>query len=35
MNKKGFSDNDILNWIKVAIALVIVYLVIKALLSAI
>jgi len=35
MNKRGFSDKDILNWIKVAIAAVIAYLVVRALFIAI
>lgn len=34
MNKKGSSSDDILEWIKIVIALVIGYIIIKALLSA-
>jgi len=34
MNKKGFSDTDVLDWIKIAILLVVGYIIIKALLSA-
>ena len=35
MNKKGLSDKDILEWIKIAITIIIGYIIIKALLSAI
>lgn len=34
MNKKGFSDIDILEWIKIAILIIVGYIIIKALLSA-
>ena len=34
MNKKGFSDKDVLDWIKIAILLVVGYIIIKALSSA-
>ncbi len=34
MNKRGFSDKDIFDWIKIAIAIILGILVIKALLSA-
>jgi len=33
MNKKGQTSNDVLEWIKIAIALIIGYIIIKALLS--
>ncbi len=35
MNKKGFTDKDMLNLIKIAIVTIIGYIIIKALLSAI
>jgi len=35
MNKKGFSDKDILEWIKIAILIVVGYIIVKALLSAV
>ena len=34
MNKKGLTDKDILEWIKIGMALIIGYIIIKALLSA-
>lgn len=34
MNKKGFTDKDILNLIKIAVAAIIGYIIIKAILSA-
>lgn len=34
MNKKGFTDKDILNLIKIAVAVIIGYIIIKAILSA-
>jgi hypothetical protein len=34
MNKKALSDTDVLEWIKIAIALILGYIIIKALLSA-
>ncbi len=34
MNKRGFSDKDVLEWIKIAIVLIVGYIIIKALLSA-
>jgi len=34
MNKKGFSDKDVLEWIKIAILIIVGYIIIKALLSA-
>ena len=34
MNKKGLTDKEVLNWIKIAITLILGYIVIKALLSA-
>ena len=33
MNKKGFSDKDILNFIKIAVLVIIGYIIIKALLG--
>ena len=35
MNKKGLTDKDILEWIKIAITIIIGYIIIKALLPAI
>ena len=34
MNKRGFSDKDVLEWIKIAIVIIVGYIIIKALLSA-
>lgn len=34
MNKRGFSDKDVLEWIKIAIAIILGIIIIKALLSA-
>ncbi len=34
MNKKGLTDKEVLNWIKIAITLILGYIIIKALLSA-
>ena len=34
MNKKGLTSDDVLEWIKIAITLIIGYIIIKALLSA-
>jgi|TARA_B100001971_G_C18186876_1_gene536179 hypothetical protein len=33
MNKKGFTDKDVLEWIKIGITLILGYIIIKALLS--
>ncbi len=33
MNKKGFSDSDVLEWIKIGILIVIGYIIIKSLLG--
>lgn len=35
MNKKGLNDKDILEWIKIAIAIIIGFIIIKALLQAV
>jgi hypothetical protein len=35
MNKRGFSDKDVFEWIKIAIAIIVGFLIIRALLSAI
>ncbi len=34
MNKKGLTDNDVLEWIKIAILIIVGYIIIQALLSA-
>ena len=33
MNKKGLTDKDVLEWIKIGIALIVGYIIVKALLS--
>ena len=35
INKRGFSDKDILEWIKIALTLILGYIIIKALWSAV
>ena len=34
MNKRGFTDKDVLEWIKIAIILILGYIIIKAIFSA-
>jgi len=35
MNKKAFTNNDVLEWIKIAVTIILGYIIIKALLSAV